>query len=409
MLLQLPQPNEKRIAIHVTPAAERHIRKGHPWLFADSIRKQNFNGRSGDLAVVFDKNRKFLAIGLYDPLSPIRVRILQANTSATIDQAWFQTKLETAVQQRLPLPQSNTNGYRLVHGENDSLSGLVIDRYDQTFVLKLYSVAWIPHLQNVLAALTAVSQPQTVILRLNRAMQKNKEHLYGLQDGQALIGKQPDHPVPFLENNIRFEADVVHGQKTGFFLDQRDNRAKVESLAMGKTVLNVFAYTGGFSVYAARGGATEVVSLDLSKPALQDAQRNFELNLDNANVARAKHELLAGDAFQLLKELQQAGREFDIVILDPPSFAKKQDEVEGALAAYGRLTKLGLGVLKKGGILVAASCSSRVDADTFFKTVSLAALDVKRPLSEIERTSHALDHPINFAEGAYLKCLFASA
>lgn len=409
MLNAIPQPNEKRIAIHITPAAGRHLRKGHPWLFADSIRKQSFNGRPGDLAVIFDKNRKFLAIGLYDPLSPIRVRILQANNSATIDRTWFQAKMETAVQRRLPLQQSNSNGYRLIHGENDGLSGLVIDRYDQTYVLKLYSLAWIPHLEDMLAALTAISQPQAVILRLNRAMQKNEEYLYGLQDGQALVGTQPKHPVQFLENNIRFEADVVHGQKTGFFLDQRDNRAKVESLAMGKTVLNVFAYTGGFSVYAARGGATEVTSLDLSKPALQDAQRNFALNQDNPNVTQAKHELLAGDAFQLLKELQQAGRTFDIVILDPPSFAKKQDEVEGALAAYGRLTKLGLGVLKKGGILVAASCSSRVDADTFFKTVSLAALDVKRPLSEIERTSHALDHPINFPEGAYLKCLFATA
>ena len=409
MLDQLPTANDKRIAIHVTPAAERHLRKGHPWLFADSIRKQSFNGRPGDLAVIFDKNRKFLAIGLYDPFSPIRVRILQANKSATIDHAWFQAKLKTAVQQRLPLQQTNSNGYRLVHGENDGLSGLIIDRYDQTYVVKLYSLAWIPHLADLLAALTAVSKPKTVILRLNRAMQKSKEYLHGLQDGQALIGKQPKAPVPFLENDIRFEADVVHGQKTGFFLDQRDNRAKVESLAMGKTVLNVFAYTGGFSVYAARGGATEVVSLDLSKPALQDAQRNFELNQDNPNVAQAKHELLAGDAFQLLKELKEAGRQFDIVILDPPSFAKKQDEVDGALAAYGRLTKLGLGVLKKGGILVAASCSSRVDADTFFKTVNLAALDVKRPLTEIERTSHALDHPINFPEGAYLKCLFAYA
>ena len=156
------------------------------------------------------------------------------------------SKLETAVQIRLPLQQTNSNGYRLVHGENDDLSGLVIDRYDQTYVVKLYSLAWIPHLQDVLAVLTAVSRPQNVILRLNRAMQKNKEYLYGLQDGQALIGKQPKAPVQFLENNIRFEADVVHGQKTGFFLDQRDNRAKVASLAMGKTVLNVFAYTGDF-------------------------------------------------------------------------------------------------------------------------------------------------------------------
>ncbi len=407
MLLIIPKANKKRIAIHVSPAAERHIRKGHPWLFADSIRKQSFNGRPGDLAVIFDKNRKFLAVGLYDPLSPIRVRILQAHKAATIDRAWFQVKMETAVTRRLPLHKTNTNGYRLIHGENDHFPGLVIDRYDQTYVLKLYSCAWIPHLEDVLAALTAVCQPKCVILRLNRGMQKEPNHLYRLQDGQTLIGTVPQSPVPFLENNIHFMADVVHGQKTGFFLDQRENRAYVETLAQGKTVLNVFAYTGGFSIYAARGGAKEVVSLDLSKPALQEAQRNFQRNQDNPNIAQAQHELLAGDAFQLLKNLQQEGREFDMVILDPPSFAKKQDEVQGALSAYGRLTKLGLGVLKRGGILVAASCSSRIDADSFFKVVHDAALEEKRPLQEIKRATHALDHPIRFAEGAYLKCLFA--
>ncbi len=409
MIETIPKPAQKRIAIHVTPAAERAIRKGHPWLFADSIRKQSFNGRSGDLAIIFDKNRKFLAVGLYDPLSPIRVRILQANKPATIDWAWFEVQLQTAVNLRRPLEQTNTNGYRVVHGENDGFPGLVIDRYDQTYVMKLYTSAWIPHLQDVLTAVTAVCQPQTVILRLNRAMQKTPELLYGLQDGQALIGMVPQAPIQFLENGIRFETDVVHGQKTGFFLDQRDNRAKVEALAKGKIVLNVFAYTGGFSLYAARGGATEVFSLDQSQPALDNAVRNFALNQDNSNVAQCHHECLAGDAFQLLQELHNTGRHFDMVILDPPSFAKKQDEAERALIMYGRLVKLGLNVLKKGGILVAASCSSRVDAESFFAVVYAAGLEVERPLTEIERTQHALDHPIHFAEGAYLKCLFAYA
>lgn len=378
-------------------------------MFENSIRKQSVDGRSGDLAVIFDKNRQFLAVGLYDPHSPIRVRILQVKQQAAIDREWFAGRLETAVNLRLPLHQTNTNGYRVLHGENDGFSGLVLDRYGHTYVMKLYTTAWIPHLQDVLAAVTAVCQPQTLILRLNRAMQKTPEFLYGLQDGQALIGTFPQEPVQFLENGIRFETDVVHGQKTGFFLDQRDNRAKVEALANGKSVLNVFAYTGGFSLYAARGGAAEVVSLDQSQPALDNAVRNFELIEDNANIARCHHETLAGDAFQLLQELHDAGRRFDMVILDPPSFAKKQDEVERALVTYGRLVKLGLGVLNKGGILVAASCSSRVDAETFFAVVHQAAKEEKRPLSEIERTSHPLDHPVRFAESVYLKCLFAFA
>ena len=409
-LVNLPRPSGRRLALRVSPAAERAIRSGHPWVFDKAIRQQNVVGSPGDLAVIFDRKNRFLAIGLYAPASPIRVRILAHGQPAQIDADWFMYKVETAAEQRLPLLQTNTTGYRLVHGENDGLPGLVIDRYGETLVLKLYTTAWVPHLRDVLRAVTAVLPPKRIVLRLSRFVQRQEADLYGLFDGQLLWG-QPvrNDGVLFLENGLYFEADVVHGQKTGFFLDQRNNRARVEKLAAGKRVLNVFAYTGGFSLYAARGGAKEVVSLDLSQPALANAMRNFKLNRAHEAVAAADHELLVGDAFLTMQQLIANKRRFEMVIIDPPAFAKRQDEVERALTAYGRLVRLGLKLLRPGGVLVMASCTSRVTADQFFELVHKTALGAGRPLQEIERTGHALDHPIGFPEGAYLKCLFAVA
>lgn len=408
-LANLPKPAEKRIALRVSPAAERAIRGGHPWLFDKAIRQQSHDGRSGDLAVIFDRKGRFLAIGLYAPASPIRVRILVQGKPTTIDADWFLYKLETAVEQRQPLLQTNTTGYRLIHGENDGLPGLVIDRYGETLVVKLYTTAWVPHLQDVLRAATNILQPKRVVLRLSRFVQSQTDALFGLSDGQIWGQPMRNEGVKFLENGLYFEADVVQGQKTGFFLDQRDNRARVEKLAEGKRVLNVFAYTGGFSLYAARGGAKEVVSLDISQPALANAMRNFKLNRANEAGAAAAHELLVGDAFLTMKQLVANGRRFEMVIIDPPAFAKRKEEVERAVAAYGRLVRLGLKLLRPGGVLVMASCSSRVSADQFFELVYKTALGVERPLQEIERTGHALDHPIAFPEGTYLKCLFAFA
>lgn len=402
MLATIPSISDKRIAVRVTAAAERAIRSGHPWLFESGIESVSFNGRAGDLAVIFDRNRRFVAIGLYDPTSPIRVRILQQGQPAMIGTDWFQEQIVVAAEIRAGLPASGTTGYRLVHGENDGLPGLVVDRYADTLVLKLYTAAWLPHLPDLVVAITAVSQPRRLILRLSRAVQK--QETFGLSDGQLLSGQVLDEPVHFQENGLRFVADVVEGQKTGFFLDQRENRARVERLSQGKSVLNVFAYTGGFSVYAARGGAQDVTSLDLSEPALNTAVHNFALN-----HLTTPHELLVGDAFQVMAGLVSDGRTFSKIIIDPPSFAKKQSEVARALGAYGRLVRLGLKLLEHGGILVMASCSSHVDAVTFFDLVHTTAQEAGRPLQEIERTGHPLDHPIGFKEGAYLKCLFATA
>jgi 23S rRNA (cytosine1962-C5)-methyltransferase len=412
-LAHIPAPAARRIALRVTPEAERALRQGHPWLFDRAIRQQSNDGQPGDLAVIFDRKGRFLAVGLYDPRSSLRVRILAHGEPAAIDRDWFTARLAAAAAVRAPLlqqpAQALTTGYRLVHGENDGLPGLVIDRYERTFVLKLYTPAWIPHLRDVLAALASVSPADRLVVRLGRAMQGQPDDLHGLSDGQVLSGPPLDGPVLFWENGLCFEADPVRGQKTGFFLDQRDNRARVEKLAAGKTVLNLFAYTGGFSVYAARGGARRVISVDTSAPALEAAKRNWALNRSFPGVAAAFHEAVVEDAFEWLARMGNGGRRFGLVIVDPPAFAQEQAQVTAALAAYERLTRLALDVLQPGGTLVQASCSTRVDADSFFAAIHRAAARAGRPLRELERTGHALDHPIAFKEGAYLKCLFATA
>ncbi len=415
MLSNIPPISEKRLAIRVTPVAERALRDGHPWLFEQAITKQSGDGRSGDIAVIFDRKGRFLAVGLYDPDSSIRVRVLQHQQQATINQSWFQAQLTAAAQLRAPLAKTQTTAYRLVHGENDGLPGLVIDRYDNSYVMKVYTAVWLPHLQAMIEALTnlptaLIPQPYRIILRLSRDVAQQKNNLYGLENGTILYGPPLDGPIRFLENGLHFEADVVRGQKTGFFLDQRENRARVEKLAKDKSVLNVFAYTGSFSLYAARGGAKSVLSLDSSHPALNAAARNFDLNptlTEGRNSAR--HRLLKGDAFEKLAELRKSGNLYDMVIIDPPSFAQSQAQVEGALAAYARLVRLGLAVLEPGGTFVMASCSSRIEADEFFSLVHRVAREEVRSLRELDRSAHPLDHPIGFKEGAYLKCLFATA
>lgn len=400
----LPPLSDKRLAVHVTPTAERALRSGHPWVFDQAIRKQSHEGQPGDLAVIFDSKRRFLAIGLYDPHSPMRVKVLQHRQQATINADWFTDKLRAAAQIRQPLEAEGTNGYRLVHGENDGLPGLIVDRYAGTLVMKLYTAAWLPHLRDVIGGLEAVQPFERLVLRLSRNINAG----YGLHDGQVLIGDALDEPVIFQENGLYFAADVLAGHKTGFFFDQRDNRAQVRKLASGRRVLDVFAYSGGFSVYAAAGGARSVTSLDISAPALEAAAANLALNAADPHVAAAQHHLLAEDAFDGLERLRSAGQTFDMVIVDPPSFAKSAAEVERALASYARLTRLALGVLEPMGVLMMASCSSRVPAEDFFSMVLNTSSEVGRPLIEFRRTAHALDHPITFTEGAYLKALFAS-
>ncbi len=404
---QLPTVGDRRLAVRVTPDALRQVRGGSPWLYDGSITSVSHEGAAGDLAVVFDDDRKFAAIGLWDPTSPIRVKVLHRGSPATIDHGWWRSTIANTLERRASLiDDDTTTAYRCVHGENDGLPGLVVDRYDQTLVLKLYSPAWFPHLATVVDVIVALMAPVRIVLRLGRSVSVGETH--GLADGDTILGDPPDGPVLFRERDLTMEADVVHGQKTGHFLDQRDNRALVRSMADGADVLDVFASTGGFSLSAAAGGAASVHLIDQSAPALETAKRNLAHNRRLGEVRRCAVHTTVGDAFKVLADLAAKGERYDIVIVDPPSFASNQAAVPRALAAYTRLTHLALAVAKPGSTLLMASCSSRVTADVFATTVLDAAASAGADVHETRRTGHAVDHPIGFEFGAYLKAVYLS-
>ncbi|MDW8171611.1 MAG: class I SAM-dependent methyltransferase [Anaerolineae bacterium] len=394
----LPRLSARRVAVHIQPQAEKALRHGHPWLYADAITQQSHQGQAGDLAVVYDRKKRFLALGLYDPASPIRVKLLQHGQPATIDEAWFARAVQAAWTRRSPLLDSATDGYRLIHGENDGLPALIVDRYAETLVLKLYSAAWLPHLAQVVAALRQLRPWERGVLRLSRRMQGQ----HGLVDGLALWGDSPPGPIIFRENGLRFQADVVRGHKTGFFFDQRDNRARVGQLAEGRHMLDVFAYAGGFSVYAAVGGALSALAVDVSAAALQAAQAHWALNAQA--IGAAQLEVRVGSALEVMESLRR--RRFGLVVVDPPSLAKRTAEVPGALAHYQALAQAALPLCGDGAVLVLASCSSHVSPADFEAAATRALKRCGRRWQVIERTAHALDHPIGFPEGAYLKALF---
>ena len=396
-------PNNPRLRLRLTATAESIVRSGHPWLFADSIRDQNREGAAGELAVIYDRKDKFLAVGLFDPDSPIRVRMLHTGKPQAIDAAWWRARLASALARRSGLFDATTTGCRLIHGESDGWPGLVLDRYDTTLVLKLYTAAWLPRLDEILALLQENIPGERIILRLSRNLQPVAKEKYQRQDGQILFGTSPAGPVIFSENGVRFEADVLRGQKTGFFLDQRENRREVETLAGGRRVLNAFSFSGGFSVYAARGGAKSVTDLDISAHALESARRNIALNQNFPGVAACRHETVQADAFGWI---EKTAERFDLIVLDPPSLAKRATEREGAIRAYERLNSLGINLLARDGILVAGSCSAQVSAPEFFDAVRRAALKSGRKFAELKTLRHPPDHPAGFKEAEYLKVIY---
>ncbi len=400
--MQASEGTEKRptLRLRVTSTAEWKVRSGHPWIFADSIKSQNRAGSMGELAVVYDKWDNFLAIGLFDPYSPLRVRVLHAGKPQTVNDAWWTERFTGALKVRESLFDASTTGYRCLHGENDGWPALVLDRFGETAVLKLYSAVWFARVEKIAALIREHLPVQRLVLRLSRNIQRVAQGEQ-MTDGAVLFGPAVEAPVLFHENGLVFEADVLKGQKTGFFLDQRENRMRVEGLARGRSVLNAFSFSGGFSVYAARGGATSVTDLDISAHALEAAERNFRRN--SSSIGDCRHELVKADAFDWLRETR---RRFGLVVLDPPSFAKKESERERAAEAYARLASLGIDHIEPGGVLVAASCSAHVTTDEFFGAVRAVARNSGRTVKELDTTGHPPDHPAKFAEAAYLKCIY---
>ncbi|WP_025740449.1 class I SAM-dependent rRNA methyltransferase [Aquimarina pacifica] len=389
----------KTVAVKLRPSAEKMVKRGHPWVFEDSIIKQNTPGKAGDLVIIYDtKKNNFLACGLYDPYSPIRIKLIQFRKTAKINEDWFVLKIDQAYKLRQELLQTDTNSYRLLFGENDGLPGFIADVYDNVLVIKLYSQIWYPYLNWIVKHLVSVTGCMTIVLRLSRLLQSKGES-FDLKDGQILYGKLKNDVVIFREHGVLFSANVIKGHKTGYFLDHRHNRKRVGELARGKTVLDVFSYAGGFSVHALTGGAKEVTSLDISKQALDMAKENGILNSHHGI-----HKIMVSDAFDGLQKLIDQQKTFDIVVIDPPSFAKRENEIGKAMNSYARLAILGSQLVTKKGILVLASCSSRISAQDFFDISEKNILSTKRTFTCIEKTLHDIDHPISFPEGAYLKC-----
>ena len=393
-----------RLHLRISPTAEWKLRAGHPWLFSDSILSQNREGEAGELAIIYDRHDNFLALGLFDPQSPIRARILCQGKPQPIDETWWRSRLEQTLNRRRNLFDAHTTGFRWIHGESDGWPALVLDRYDTTLALKLYSLAWVPRLPHLIGLMRQALQPERIVLRLSRNLQSPARAEFKKSDGDILHGPALDGPVVFLESGLRFEADVLRGQKTGFFLDQRENRRRVESLARGKKVLNAFSFSGGFSVYAARGGAVSVTDLDISAHALAGANRNFALNQADAAVARCRHDTLQADAFEWLESADRA--RFGLIILDPPSLAKREVERARAIQAYGKLARGALARLEPEGVLVACSCSAHVTAPEFYGAIRQAAQASGRRFEELQTTGHPPDHPATFAEAQYLKSIY---
>lgn len=419
----------QRLRLRITLTAESIVRGGHPWVFADSVREQNRPGTAGELAVIYDRKDEFLAVGFFDPDSPIRVRVLQVGKPLAVDASFWRARLDAAVRRRDGLFDERTTGYRLINGESDGWPGLVLDRYDTTLVVKVYAAAWMPRLDEIIGLIRERLRPQRIVLRMSRNIRLaagNKTVLphsspHPLEegessaasprvwrDGEVVFSKQVDPEtgtsVVFRESGLRFEADVLRGQKTGFFLDQRENRQFVASLARDRTVLNAFSFSGGFSVYAAHGGAKSVTDLDISAHALAAAERNFKLNTDDANVTRCRHEIIQADAFKWLAENQE--RRFDLIVLDPPSLAKREAEREGAIRAYAKSVADAVKHLLPDGVLLACSCSAHVTAEEFFGAVRQSAAKSGRKFAELRTTRHAPDHPVGFKEADYLKGIY---
>ena len=396
--LILKHPIEpKRLAVKLSAKGEKSVLQKHPWIFSDSISKINDDAASGDITIIFSKRRNtIIGIGLYDAESPIRIKMVHFGGSQIIDAVFFESKITDAYTKREALLKTETNSYRLLFGENDGFPGLIADVYDRVLVVKLYSTIWLPYLETLLEALVDVSGCKTVVMRLSRRLQQAAIHI---NDGDVVYGILENEVVNFIEHGVHFSANVIKGHKTGYFLDHRANRKRVGELSKDKTVLDVFAYAGGFSVHALTNGAKEVTSLDISKHALELAKDNARLNSFSGT-----HKIIVGDAFKALQQLIDEGIRYDVVVIDPPSFAKQQTEIAIAKKKYRLLAELGIKLTTNNGLLVLASCSSRIFADDFFKINTTVLNASNRAFKTVLNTAHDIDHPVTFKEGAYLKC-----
>lgn len=376
---------------------DQSLKRFHPWIFSGAIARMDDGIAEGDIVRVVDSKEEFLAIGHYQ-IGSIAVRVLSFTDIEINDSFWF-SRLDKALQARracnIIRPDNNT--YRLVHGEGDRLPGLIIDIYDNAAIIQAHSVGMHMQRKDIARQLrTLYDDKLTCIYYKSETTLPYKADLS--EESGFLYGKASD--VVATENGLKFYIDWLKGQKTGFFIDQRDNRSLIEKYSQGKKVLNMFCYTGGFSVYALRGGASMVHSVDSSERAIEMTNRNIALNFPDAT----NHEAYATDAFSYLRDMDNS---YDLIVLDPPAFAKHKDALRNALKGYTRLNAKAMQKIKPGGILFTFSCSQAVNKDQFRLAVFTAAAQSHRFVRVLHQLHQPTDHPINIyhPEGEYLKGL----
>jgi len=392
----------------IKPGREKSLLRRHPWIFSGAVARVDGNPASGATVDLLAADGQFLARAAYSPSSQIRARVWTFDPSESVDADFFRRRLKRALASRTQLNLSDstddsrlpTNAYRLVHAESDGLPGLIVDRYADTLVLQSLTAGseyWKETIADLLLELTGLA---TIYERSDADVRE----LEGLPSKVGLLRGAINHnPLTILENGLKFHVNLETGHKTGFYLDQRENRLTVRGLAGGRDVLDCFCYTGGFTVNALSGGAKSVLSVDASADALALCHENVALNAHPAD----QHTVLEGDVFQLLRKFRDEARSFDLIILDPPKFAPTAAQAEKAARGYKDINLLAFKLLRPGGILVTFSCSGGIDADLFQKIIASAALDAGVEAQIVEHLSQAPDHPValNFPEGAYLKGL----
>ncbi|MBN1137529.1 MAG: class I SAM-dependent methyltransferase [Anaerolineae bacterium] len=376
------------------PGREKSVRNRHPWVFSGAI--QRAEGR-GDLAQVVSSQGEYLATGTLNRRSQIAVRLLTWDKAEEVDGAFWRRRLERAIAGRAELAADPaTNAYRLVNAEADGLPGLIVDRYGPWLVIQCLTAGMAQRQEEITALLAELLAPAGIYAR-DDADVRLKEGL-PLETG-LLQGEEPPDRVEIVEHGHRFLVDVKRGHKTGFYLDQRENRRRAAAYCGEREILNAFAYTGAFAVYAAHAGARSVVNVDTSAEALALAGENLALN------RCGPQETVAGDVFQVLRRYRRDGRTFDLVILDPPKFASSQAEVMDAARGYKDVNLSAMRLLRPGGMLITFSCSGLVSADLFQKILFGASVDAGRDVQIVDRLAQGPDHPVllTFPESAYLK------
>ncbi|MBC7188405.1 MAG: class I SAM-dependent methyltransferase [Calditrichaeota bacterium] len=380
---------------------DKSLRRWHPWIFAGAIAKVEGGPHPGETVDIVSAEGEVLGRGAFSPHSQIMVRVWTFDPAEEVDGAFFRARLTRAIAARASLIQGGTTtAFRLVNAESDGLPGLIVDRYDEFLVCQFLSAGSEAWRQTLVEALAELVPCQGIYERSDVDV-RSKE---GLSPRTGLLwGQSPPELVEIREGQCRFLVDLVRGHKTGFYLDQRENRALAARYCQGMQVLNCFAYTGAFAIWALLGGAAAVTNIESSAEALALARRNLALNGIDANAA----EFIQGDAFQELRRLRDSGRQFDVVILDPPKFADSQAQVPKASRGYKDINLLAFKLLRPRGVLVTFSCSGLIAPELFQKIVADAALDAGRSAQIIARLGQACDHPValSFPEGGYLKGL----